>query len=130
MSAATVLDPKRVNAIFADCLFRDSEDTSKHVAAEGIVRNARFHPKRLESHRAEIEAMLVELSDDFKETGGGGMSFLNADNDRHGNQWTGVHQRMEQLFQLGIGIGKVKPMLPRKMWSSLPGGMPYYIVMA
>jgi hypothetical protein len=125
---ATVLDPDQVNTIFMDCLFREGEDTSKHIKAEGVVRNVGFHSERLESHKAEITAMLDELPDEFKESGGGGMSFLNAYNDKHGNQWTGLHQRMEQLFQLGIGVGKVKCLMPREMWSVLPGGMPYYVV--
>ena len=128
MSTQTVLNPEKVNAIFLDCLFRDGEDTTNHVAVEGVVRNIGFHPERLESHRAEIETMLAELPDEFKEDGGGGMSFLQACNDKHGNQWTGFHQRMEQLFQLGGGIGKVKSLVPREMWPSLPGGMPYYVI--
>lgn len=128
MGTQTVLDPERVNAIFTDCLFRDGEDTSNHVKAEGIVRNVEFHPERLQSHKAEIEAMLDELPDEFKKSGGGGWSFLNACNDKHGNQWTGLHQRMEQLFQLGIGISKVQYQMPREMWSVLPGSMPYLVV--
>lgn len=124
----TVLDPKKVNSIFIDCLFVEGEDTSNHVKAEGITSNVGFHPDRLESRKAEIVAMLDELPDEFKESGGGGMSFLNACNDKHGNQWTGLHQRMEQLFQLGIGVGKVKNLMPREMWDALPGGMPYYTV--
>ena len=128
MSTQTVLDPERVSAIFTDCLFRDGEDTSNHIKAEGIVRNVGFHPERLQNHKAEIEAMLDELPDEFKKSGGGGWSFLNACNDKHGNQWTGLHQRMEQLFQLGIGISKVQYQMPREMWSVLPGGMPYLVV--
>ncbi|MDP3729721.1 MAG: hypothetical protein Q8R26_03185 [bacterium] len=125
MNAQTVLDPERVKAVFADCLFRDDEDTSNHVKAEGIVMNVGFHPERLQSHKAEIESMLDKLPNEFKKSGGGGGSFLNACNDKHGNQWTDLHQRMEQLFQLGIGISKVQYCLPREMWSALPGGMPY-----
>ena len=127
MTAMTI-DPERVNAIFLDCLFKEDEDTSKHVLAGGITRSVGFHPERLNEHRAEIEIMLNELPDDFKASGGGGMSFLNACNDKHGNQWTGMHQRMEQLFQLGVGVGKAELLSPREMWSVLPGGMPYYIV--
>ncbi len=124
----TKLDPQRVEAIFLDCLFKEGEDTSKHIKAEGVIRNVGFHPERLENHKAEIVAMLEELPDEFKESGGGGMSFLNACNDKHGNQWTGLHLRMEQLFQLGVGIGKAKSLMPREMWGALPGGMPYYVV--
>ncbi|MDE2188262.1 MAG: hypothetical protein KGJ35_00830 [Patescibacteria group bacterium] len=125
---AIKLDSARVNEIFMDCMFKDDEDKSKFVRADGIVCNVGFHPGRLESHKNEIIAMLDELPDDFKEPGGGGMSFLNACNDKHGNQWTGMHRDMEQLFQLGIGIRKVKCLLPREMWGSLPGGMPYYVI--
>ena len=123
------LDPEQVNKIFADCLFRKDEDTSKHIKAEGITMTVGFHPERLENHKVEIEAMLGELPEEFKKSSGGGWSFLNACNDKHGNQWTGLNQRMEQLFQLGIGIGKVQSLLPREAWSILPGGMPYYIIM-
>ena len=130
MSTQTALNAKHVIAVFMDCLFRNGEDASKHVKAEGIVRNVRFHPGRLESHRAEIVAMLDELPEQFHEKSGGGWSFLNACNDKHDNQWTGLHQTMEQLFQLGIGIGKVKSLMPRGMWSALPGGMPYYVITA
>ena len=124
----TKLDPQRVEAIFSDCLFREGEDTSKHVKADGISCNVGFHQERLNSHKVEISELLDELPDDFKATGGGGMSFLQACLDKHGNLWTGLHQRMEQLFQLGIGIDKVNCLLPREAWSALPGGMPYYLV--
>ena len=122
------LDPQRVEAVFMDSLFREGEDTGNHVKAEGISVMVGFHPERLESHRAEIEAMLDELPDDFKESGGGGESFLDACKDKHGNQWTGFQERIDQLFMLGTAIDKVKLALPRDMWGVLPGGMPYYVI--
>jgi hypothetical protein len=128
MSEGAVLDPQRVEAIFMDCLFKEGEDTSNHIEAEGIIGSVGFHPERLESHRAEIEALLGELPNEFKVSGGGGWSFLMACNDKHGNQWTSLHLRMDQLFQLGNGIGKVKSLMPRELWSALPGGMPFYII--
>jgi len=123
----TTLSAERVHEIFLDCLFKDSEDSSNPVKAEGIVTNVGFHPERLASHRADIEALLDELPDAFKKSGGGGWSFLNACDDRHGNQW-GQHPDMERLFQLGIAIEKVELLSPREMWPMLPGSMPYYIV--
>ena len=123
-----VLGTERVEKTFLACLFKDGEDTTNHVKAPGITTNVGFHPGRLKEHEAEIVEMLGELPDEFKESGGGGMSFLNACNDKHGNQWTGLHQRMEQLFQLGIGVSKVKCLMLREMWGVLPGGMPYYVV--
>jgi hypothetical protein len=130
MSTQTALNEEHVNRVFMDCLFRDGEDTRQYIKAEGIVRNVGFHPERLEGRRAEIVAMLDELPEQFHEKSGGGWSFLNACNDKHGNQWTGLHQTMEQLFQLGIAIGKVKSLMPREMWEALPGGVPYYVVTA
>lgn len=128
--ATIVLDPNRVERVFLDCLFRDGEDKTNHVVAEGITSTIGFNSDRLEVHRAEIETLLDELPDEFKASasGGGGWSFLSACNDKHGNQWTDLHQRMEQLFQLGIAIDKVKLLVPRSMWQDLPGGMPYYLV--
>ena len=124
----TVLSPERVEQVFHDCLFRAEEDASNHVKAEGITMTVGFNPERLKTHKAEIEALLDELPDDFKKSGGGGTSFLNACMDRYGDQWTGLHQRMEQLFLLGLAIGKAECLLPRKMWPELYGGMPYYVV--
>jgi hypothetical protein len=129
MATATKLTPERVEAIFLDCLFREDEDTSQHVKAEGLVHHVGFHPQRIAQHAAEIAELLEELPAAFKKEGGGGMSFLNACEDKHGNQWTGLHVRMEQLFQLGIGIGKVEYLAPRSMWQVLPGGMPYLVVL-
>jgi hypothetical protein len=125
---SSVLNAERVQKIFLACLFKDGEDRSKYVPGPGITINVGFNPGRIEEYRAEIAEMLDELPDSFKESGGGGMSFLNACEDRHGKQWTGFHKVMEQLFQLGLATGKVACLMPREMWSSLPGGMPYYVV--
>lgn len=126
--ATAILNAERVEQIFLTCLFKPDEDHSKYVPAPGITSNVGFHPGRIEEHKTEIAAMLDELPDEFKESGGGGWSFLEACNDRHGNQWTGLHQRMEQLFQLGLATGKAECQLPREIWDTLPGGMPYYVV--
>lgn len=122
------LTAEKVEEIFEKCLFQEGEDTSKHVLAKGLVVNVGFHPGRLEASKNEIVELLDELPDSFKESGGGGMSFLAACDDKHGNQWTGEHRTMEQLFLLGIGIGKVVSPLPRDMWGILPGGVPYYTI--
>lgn len=123
------LQSARVTEIFMDSLSRENEDLNAQVVSEGIQVKVGFHPGRLESHKAEVLSMLNELSDDFKVSGGGGMSFLNACMDKHGRQWTGMHQVMDQLFMLGIAYGAVKPLMPRELWRSMPGGMPYYQVL-
>jgi hypothetical protein len=123
-----ILSAERVNAIFGDVLFKDGEDTTNHIKAEGVMQTFGFNPERLKAHEAEIAEMLDELPDQFKASAGGGWSFLNACDDKHGRQWTGMHATMEQLFALGVGTGKAQLLMPREMWEVLPGGMPYYVV--
>lgn len=87
-----------------------------------------FDKIRLEKNKGAIKSMLDELPDDFKESKGGGGSFLSACMDKDGEQWTGLQAIVEELFLLGIAIGAVRLVLPRKMWGMLPGGMPYYVI--
>lgn len=122
------LNSEKVEHIFIDCLFKDNEPKDKYVVSEGIMSTVGFHPERLEEHRVKIEEMLNELPDSFHQKIGGGMSFLNACMNKHGKQW-GEHSNMEQLFQLGQAIGRVKCLMPRNMWSVMPGGIPYYVVL-
>jgi hypothetical protein len=124
----TTLDSQKVNEIFRECLYNQTKDTGEYIEAEGPINTAAFHPDRLNKYKGEIEAMLAELPDAFNKSTGGGMSFICALEDKHGNQWTGLHTDMQQLFQLGIGIGKVECLLPRNMWSAFPDGMPYYVI--
>lgn len=128
-----ILTSERVEKIFMDCLFKneeviDGKPIFEPVKAEGIMTNIGFHPERLQSHKEEIIEMLNELPENFHVKTGGGWSFLFACNDKHGELWTGLHERMEQLFQLGIGIGKVSYLMPRHMWEVLPGKMPYFVI--
>lgn len=121
------LTSENVNTVFVDCLFNDNEDTTNHIAAEGITCTVGFHPQRLAGHKETVQAMLQCLPDNFQSDKGGGMSFLQACMDKDGLQW-GEHRQMEQLFQLGIGLGLAKWQLPREMWAAFPGGMPYVVV--
>lgn len=122
------LKADKVNSIFMDCLFKESENKDNFIKAEGITIKTGFHPDRLTNHKQEIEEMLQDLPDEFHLSKGGGMSFLNACTDKYGNQWTGFHRTMEQLFLLGMAIKKVECLMPRELWPVLPGGMPYYVV--
>ena len=122
------LTAENVETVFTDCLFNDGEDTTNHVKAEGITSLIGFHPERLESHREDVKSMLGFLPDDFKKTHGGCMSFLCACETQDGKQWTGLHQKMEQLFQLGIGLGLAKYLMPKDVWCAFPGGMPYIVI--
>lgn len=107
-------------------LFQDGEDTSGHVKVDGIVADFGFHPGRLEEARAELLAIVREVvADTFYKDKGGGSSFLALCQDRNDAQWADTHKTMEALLVLSIGLGLAGYCAPRKLWSVLPGGMPY-----
>ncbi len=120
------LTAENVEKVFGEC-FSESED--KAVKCEVVVHSFSFCKEKLQENKKNIVDMLSCLPKEFMQNAGGGYSFLAACNDKDGNQWTGLHLTMEKLFALGIGIEKVKCLLPREIWSALPGGMPYFVVL-
>lgn len=120
-----VLTADSARGLFAGCL---AEAGCDGLAVEGIVTGATFDRARIAGRCDDIRALLAELPGQFRSSGGGGWSFLNACEDRHDRQWTGMHRDMEQLFMLGIAAGLVALLMPRDLWEALPGGMPYYLV--
>lgn len=127
------IDPEAVNVVFLDCLFRPDEIENGKVPddaviVEGVIHTLGLHPGRLQVHADEIRLWLSLLPHQFRKNSGGGWSFLNACDQQDGTQWTGLHQRMDQLFSLGIGLGLAKFLAPRSMWPMLPGGMPYVVI--
>lgn len=129
------LDPREVEDTFAACMAADTTaDTVEvdvlagPVSHEGAVQTVRFDKASLAAHGELVLAMLMELPVQFRESEGGGWSFLNACEDRHGRLWTGLHMTMAKLFALGQATGMVASLLPREMWDVLPGGVPYYVV--
>jgi hypothetical protein len=123
------LSAENVHHIFMDCLFNDDEEKKDPVVAEGITLSVGFNPVRLKKNEESIYGMLKELPASFQKDSGGGMSFLQACEDKDGNQWTGMHQTMQELFLLGLAAGKVQYCLPKELWSALPGGVPYLTVL-
>jgi hypothetical protein len=129
--ATPLIDAARLDEIVRDCLVNEDAPGPDSVVIEGVVHTYAFQPAKLAEHRLEVVGMLVNLPIEFRPTekgGGGGWSFLNACNDRRGEQWTGMHMAMENLFVLGIANGDAEWQLPRDVWSVLPGGMPYVAV--
>ena len=122
------LTSEAVTALTKECLFKEDEPRDGAVEVAGVISKFSFCPERIAEKTAAITELLAELPDEFKQTGGGGWSFLNACLDRDGKQW-GEHRDMEALFCLGIAAGKAKWQLPRDMWDVLPGGMPYVVVL-
>lgn len=121
------LTSSRVHETFMNCLFRDNEDTSTAVIAEGIMGKFGFNPDRLKAAEPDIREMLAELPDEFHADKGGGWSFLNACMDRHDNHWA-EHPTINELLVLGIAVQRAKILMPREMWSMFPGGLPYFSV--
>ncbi len=123
------LEAEAVGKILKDCLFKSDEikdgaPTMAFVQSNGVTTNFGFHKERLESHRQEIKELLAELPDQFDIHKGGGWSFLNACMDKHGTQW-GEHMNIQELMCLGQALGLVK-VVPRVLWPTLPGGVPYF----
>ncbi len=97
------------------------------ITVEGITCSMVFNTTKIEAHKNEIRKQLSTLPTEFYKDEGGGWSFLNACLDNEGNQW-GEHLDMHNLFCLGIAAGLASWLLPRDMWKSFPGGMPYVVV--
>ena len=121
----------KVHDIIMDSLYKpeevpDNVPPSDAVIAESIRGKMGFHPGRLESHRAEVVAILREMPENFHASGGGGYSFLALCEDKNGVQW-GEHMNMDALCSLAFGLKLGEWCLPREVWSVLPGGMPYVV---
>jgi hypothetical protein len=119
------LNPAHVNTVFGACL-TDSDG----IVVNGIAHSAMFSQREVDRYRAEIAGMLDQLPAQFNPLpeGGGGWSFLNLCQDGDGNQWTDLHLVMERLVMLGIATNQAEWQFPRKMWSALPGSVPYVLI--
>src|SRR5688572_8890842 len=129
------LTAANVQAIAMYCLYRKDEIGEDGAApdgcviAEGVVQRLGFHPARLQEKAPDIRSMLLELPEPFRSDKGGGWSFLQACDDRAGNQW-GEHRDVDALLCLGIASGYATILLPREMWGAMPGSVPYFAVIA
>lgn len=111
---------EKVRSIVLDSLSEDGE------IIEGVVRSFGFDLDRLEAHRETVKEILEEMPEAFHKETGGGWSFLQLCQDKHGYQW-GEHENMEELVCVAIALGLAAFQLPRPVWSALPGGMPYIV---
>lgn len=113
------LTAENVEKLFKDCTSANGEQV------EGILIKIKLDT----SGRArDIGRLLSQLPDEFHIGKGGGWSFLNSCNTKNGDQWTGLHLTMEKLLMLGLASKQVVMLMPRDMWSIIPGGMPYFAV--
>ena len=124
----TKLSADNVHDIILKCLFKPDEKTDGSVIVEGVRLKIGFDPVRLEAQRVAITEMLSQLPDVFMQNIGSGWSFLNACNNNNGEQWADAHATIDELLCLGLAINKIAYNMPRALWQSLPGGMPYFYV--
>ena len=122
-----MIDPKKVSEIFEKCLYgRDFVEGA--IEVEIIAGIVYFKPHEIELHKDEIIKLLEELPTEFRKSGGGGWSLLNGCYDRYGELWTGLQTVVVQLFALGMAIGVAKYLMPRELWATLHGHMPYILL--
>lgn len=86
-----------------------------------------FSATRLEARKDDIKSMLSQLPEGFFVDSGGGMTLMNAVVTRQGVLW-GEQSMADHLFALGSALGLCKYCFPRALWSSLPDGLPYFVV--
>lgn len=130
MKTETKLTAKAVQALVTHCLFKEGESTENAVKAQGAVMSLGFHPERLEASREAIKELLEQLPEQFHQATGGGWSFLNACMTKENDQW-GEHRDIDNLLCLAFATKQARFCFEdRKMWSILPGNMPYFVVLS
>lgn len=100
---------------------RDTARHGEHTVVRGITAKFVLHRGRTEALREDVRALLDTLPEGFRQTKGGGQSLLNASPED--TQWE--HRETEALLVLGLALGLVEYTLPRELWHTLPGSMPY-----
>jgi hypothetical protein len=120
---------EKVVRIFNDCLFTDEEVAAVKeeqlkelaVVVEGIKVRLGLNKERVEKNKSEIVAIINKMHPNFRE----GWSFLNLVLDKDMKQWASDHRTAEQLLILATAAGICRYTVPRQMWASMPGGLPY-----
>lgn len=117
-----------IHEIMKDCLYKPDEIENgipgDVVIVDGILAKFGLNPLKLNANKEKILKIIQKMHPNFFQNTGGGWTFLNLCIDKDGVQW-GEHRDCEALIILAIAIDKCKYLLPRDMWSALPGGMPY-----
>lgn len=118
------LTAERVREMFLSCLFKEGEEQSGAVIVPGLTIRVWFHPQRLEEQREKLVQMIDQLPQEFLLDVGGGWSFLELALRKDGCHWA-EHKTMQEFLLMCIGLKMAGYLLPRDIWPSLPGGVPY-----
>ncbi len=114
-----VLTAKRVYEIFADCLFKKHEigpgkrPLAPATVVQGITSKFGFHQARLESHRAEVRALLHELPMTFIAGPSEGWALQDPARDKHGREWAPSPESLQELLCLAVGLDLVPAVVLR-----------------
>ncbi len=118
---------ERVQSIVNYCMYDAAEvgDSLEPpigaVCVEGILANYAFEPNRLIERTDEIREILDLMPAAFHDETA---SFLGLCQDRDGNCWA-EQDVADLLVTLGLAVRMVRFVLPREMWGSFAGEMPY-----
>ena len=119
------LTSENVSNMMKQVLSSENNPFPKAKLVHGIVNDYMLDTRGYEK---EIWEMLAELPENFKKTGGGGWSFLQACVRYDESQWTGMHLIVEHLVVLGIASNQAEYLFPKEMWNVLPGSVPYFVI--
>jgi hypothetical protein len=119
------ISESRVEELFLSCL----TGGDNYIRLEGILADFGLDKTVLEANREEITELVKNLPGPFRQSEGGGWTFLKAHRDYNGVVWTEQPAHVEQIMLLGMGIGLIEYCLPRNMWSLLPNNVPYFRIL-
>ena len=123
------LTSDNVHRIFLSSLFTGNpsqEDLKRTKYVDSVMLKIGFDSAKLKENESDIIELLEQLPKEFKQSEGGGYSFLFGCMTQNNHQW-GEQIRVDELVSLGLGIEKIEFLFPRDMWSILPGGVPYFV---
>ena len=129
MSDQSILTSENVERLLKSMLISEGDPIpaeSESTIARGITANVRFCTAKVTDHREEIRMMLDELPKQFRQSHGGGWTFLNMVTRRDGSQW-GEQQQAEWLLLMGLAAGLIKYLVPKDSWNIFPGRVPYLV---
>lgn len=128
-TAITKKEPMRLTSENVEAVFKDCLANAKTFVVKGVNMSAAFDEQKIEAHKEDIIAMLMQTPKVFHASGGGGWSFLNLCIDSNGKQWTDFHLILDQLVCLGLAIEAVEfTIKQRELWQCFPGSMPYLTI--
>ncbi len=103
------LSGKNMHEIFLDCLCENSGDSSNDgIRVVGYMTILTFDPKKLSTNKERIDLMYQEMPDVLLKKFYWDILFPDGCYERKdGTIWTKLNFQADQLFQLGVAVGKI-----------------------